>query len=216
MFGRSSLATTGAVGALALAFLVSGCSSTDAPPAPAPAPSVSATEPPAAPAPTVEPVAVEAPALVAGDAVPADAVEELRESGVPVYVSPNAAGEGVVVDPTAPLPELVVADVEANAAAEAPATVTEFAARNTQIEAVKAEMKKAGLSAFYITRSGNYGADGSLSGQGYVVLALGVDGVREWAQAAGDTRSDTKDGALANAAGLLALAPDAPVIDLTN
>lgn len=208
--------TAATVGALALAFLVSGCGSADAPPTPAPAPSVSATDAPATPEPTVEPVAVEAPAPVAGDTVPADEVETLRESGLSVYVSPNAGGEGLVVEPGVALPEVVVNDIEANAAAEAPATVDEFAARNAQVEAVKAEMKKAGLSAFYITRSGNYGADGSLTGQGYVVLALGVDGVREWAQAAGDTRSDTKDGALANAEGLLALAPGAPVIDLTN
>lgn len=215
MFGRSSLTTAGAVGALALAFLVSGCSSAEAPPAPAPTPSVSATGA-AVPEPTVEPVAVEAPAPVAGDTVPADEVATLRESGLSVYVSPNAGGEGVVVDPTAPLPELVIADVEANAAAEAPSTIAEFDAQKANIEAVKLEMTDAGLTAFYIKRAGSFGADGSLTDQQYVVLALNVDGARDLATTIGDTRSQTKEGAITNAAPLLALAPNAPIINLTD
>src|SRR4051794_33562703 len=41
---------------------------------------------------------------VAGDTIPADAVDATREAGLDVFVSPRGDGSGIVVDPRAPLP----------------------------------------------------------------------------------------------------------------
>ncbi|WP_156382765.1 hypothetical protein [Sanguibacter sp. Leaf3] len=207
--------TAATVGAIALGLLVSGCSSDSLVPV-APTPSVSAMETPTEPAPTVEPVAVEAPAPVAGDAVPADAVEELRAEGVSVYVSPNSGGEGLVVEPGVALPEIVVNDIQANSTPTAPADKSAFSAQATKEAALRLEMEKAGLSALFLTHAGEYGADGSLTGSQYVVRAFNVANARDFTAAAGDTRSTTRDGAIAAAQGLIDSNPGIQMVDLTS
>ncbi|KQT98363.1 hypothetical protein ASG53_11930 [Sanguibacter sp. Leaf3] len=173
-------------------------------------------ETPTEPAPTVEPVAVEAPAPVAGDAVPADAVEELRAEGVSVYVSPNSGGEGLVVEPGVALPEIVVNDIQANSTPTAPADKSAFSAQATKEAALRLEMEKAGLSALFLTHAGEYGADGSLTGSQYVVRAFNVANARDFTAAAGDTRSTTRDGAIAAAQGLIDSNPGIQMVDLTS
>ncbi len=53
------------------------------------------------------------PAPQVGESVAAGDVDSAREAGASVYVSPRGDGSGLVVDPTAPLPQLVRDDMAA-------------------------------------------------------------------------------------------------------
>lgn len=179
---------------------------------PAPVETVTPTE---APTPDVI-IPTEAPAPVAGDAIPADKVEELRESGVSVYVSPNAGGEGLVVEPGVALPEIVVNDIAANSIPAAPANKSEFAAQTAKVKAQIDEMRAADLSVLYITYTGDYAVSGELTGSGYVVTSMNVDNARAFFSSAGRTDAPTKEGALAKVQPLIDSNPGIMVIDLTN
>ena len=212
--------TASAAIVIAAALLLGACSSS---PEESPTPAISAsgsaeptseatTEPSSEP--TLAPV--EAPAPIAGDAIPAGEVEALRESGVSVYVSPNAGGEGLVVEPGVALPEIVVNDIQANSTPSAPADKSAFSAQATKEMALRQEMEKSGLSVLFLTHAGDYSADGSLTGSKYVVRAFNVANAKDFTAAAGDTRSTTKEGAIANAQGLVDSNPGIQIIDLTN
>ena len=211
---RRTTAAAALFGALAFS-LVAGCSS-DTPPAAAPTPSVSATETPATPEPTVEPAAVEAPAPVAGDAIPADKVEELRAEGVSVYVSPNMGGEGLVVEPGVALPEIVVNDIAALSAPTAAPDMSAADAAMAKQVAQSRQMKAAGLSVLYITYTADYAANGQLTGSGYVVDAMNVPDAKAFFTAAGDTSAPTKEGAIAKVQPLIDANAGIQIIDLTN
>lgn len=176
---------------------------------PAPVETVTPTE-----APTVEPT--EAPAPVVGDAVPATEVEELRAEGVSVYVSPNAGGEGVIVEPGVVLPEVVVNDIASNSTPAAPANKDEFAAHAEKVTAQSAEMKASGLSVLYIRYVGDYSFSGELTGSAYIVDAMNVANARDFFGSAGRTDAPTKEGAIAKAQGLIDSNPGITVVDLTN
>ena len=170
--------------------------------------------------PTVEPTAQATPetppAAFVGDTIAADQIDTVREAGLSVYVSPNGGGEGLVVDPAAPLPEVVVADLEMLSEPDASPDLDAFSARGVAINAQYDEMTASGLSAFYIKRTGNYDADGTLTGSAFVVSTMNVPGARDFAASAGDTRSNTKAGAIANLQEFMDANPGVPLIDLAD
>lgn len=215
MNAKTATLTATLVLALAGGFLA-GCSAATAE---APSPTSTATAEPTAteaPAPAETTAPEEVPAPVVGDTVAAAEVAALRESGLAVYVSPNGAGDGLVVDPVAPLPEVVISDIETHSDPHAPADIDEFGVRGAAEDAQSTEMEAAGLSTLFIVRTGSYGPDGALTGSGYVVASMNVANARAFFTAAGDTRSDTRSGAIANAQGLIDSNPGIALIDLTD
>lgn len=179
---------------------------------PAPVETVTPTE---APTPDVI-IPTEAPAPVAGDAIPADEVEELRAEGVSVYVSPNAGGEGLVVEPGVALPEIVVNDIQAAGVPEAPADMSSFDSLMSKEVAQERQLTAAGLSALYITYTANYSASGQLTGSGYVVSSMNVDNARDFFSTAGNTSAPTKEAAIAKAQPLIDANPGIQIVDMTN
>lgn len=202
---------------LAGALLLGGCST--AAQTPAPTPTVSATSAATTDAPTTTPTTepvVEAPAAVAttGDIVAAGDIEALRTSGASVYVSPNGDGSGLVIDPTAPLPEVIVQDiVAAGGGDEAPRDITEFGQRNLKVGPMANEIKASGASAFYLVYSGSYGADGTLQDWGYVVSSINIEGSQAFFGALPMVYHKSKAAAIAEVQPLMDANPGVQLID---
>lgn len=153
----------------------------------------------------------------AGTTVAADEVEALRDAGASVYVSPNGDGSGLILDPASTeLPAPVVDDIKSAHPATPPQTMEEFSERGLAAQTMNGAMEDADLSAFYLMYAPNFGADNQLKSFRYVVLPYNIPDAREWATAAGgDTRSDTKAGAIANTQSLMDANPGVPLIDTT-
>ncbi|WP_156250802.1 hypothetical protein [Pseudactinotalea terrae] len=106
---------TAAVVCLTALLAASACSSTTQEPdpttsaVPQAAPSAEATE---TPEPTQEPTPEVVIPSEAGAVVAPELVEQARDAGVALYVSPTGDGNGIVVDPDATLPEELINEVE--------------------------------------------------------------------------------------------------------
>ncbi len=152
----------------------------------------------------------------AGTTVPAEDVEVLREAGASVYVSPNGDGSGLVLDPaTTELPAPVVADIKAASPATPPQTMEEFSERGLAQQAMNEALEDAGAASFFLMYAPSFGPDNTLVETRYVVVTYNVPGAREWIAQVGDSRSDTKAGAIANAQSLMDANPGVPLIDTT-
>lgn len=201
---------------LAGALLLGACSSDVEAPAPAPSATATATAEPTKPAPTDEPI-IEAPEVLPsmGEVVTAEDIDKVRESGASVYVSPNGDGSGIVIDPAAALPEVIVQDVvAAGGGAEAPKDITEVGQRNVKIMPIVNELKAAGASAFYLVYSGSYGSDGALKDWGYVVSSINVDGAQAFnASLPALTYTKSKAEAIARVQPLMDANPGVQLID---
>lgn len=110
---RGGAATSGAVAVTFSALLLTGCASS-VPTATEPTPTAPASA--ASPTPeesTNEPTAAPLPDVAVGDVVEAALVDALREAGHAIYVSPRGDRSGLVVDPAADIPQIVLDDLAA-------------------------------------------------------------------------------------------------------
>lgn len=164
-----------------------------------------ATAEPTTPAPTEAATPEPVIPTTSGEIVPADMIDAAREAGASVYVSPNGDGSGLVIDPTAALPEPVQADI--TALPSQPSTMQDFSDLSVARGAQHTAMKDAGIEAFHVTRA-PYIEGTQVVRLDWMVFALGLDD----ADSFGSTVAPTREGALAAAAPMLAAYPDAPVI----
>ncbi|WP_028049446.1 hypothetical protein [Cellulomonas sp. URHD0024] len=136
--------------------------------------SAAAPEAPARPADVVTPAAqrisladVPLPPAV-GDTVPAFAVEATREAGASVFVSPSGDGSGLVIDPAAPLPDAVVAEIDAvnRPTSDLGAATAQLAART----AVRDALDEADTSVLVLSATPTFDADGAVTGALYGIV----------------------------------------------
>lgn len=165
--------TTGTIAATAaLAVTLAACGASEPTPQPTdPTPPSTSTRTPAE---TPEPTTTPEPVVpVAGDQVPVEDVEALREQGLSVYVSPT--GTAYVVDASTPtvIPAPVAADIEAMPGVTA-ADDAEFRANKAAYAATAQAVVDAGLGAILV-REANSFRDGAWSSDGqYVYGSIGA------------------------------------------
>lgn len=121
---------------------------TTAPADPTPGPADETSTPPEETTPAPE-------APTPGASVAKDDVAEVRkatkEQGLGVYVSPTGDGSGVVVDPNAPLPQVIIDDAHALIANTAGTTEAEEATNGRALSAMVSAMTSAGMPAFFVS-----------------------------------------------------------------
>ncbi|WP_251152386.1 hypothetical protein [Cellulosimicrobium sp. Marseille-Q4280] len=208
---RTRIVTTVACGVLAVGVAVGavlvlgpngpdvGAQATGA--SPAPTAEMRATELPSTESPAQEPVAPTG----LGAAVPPDLVDATRATGASVYVSPNGDGSGLVVDPTAHLPERVWTDIMS--LSSRPFTAQDVSDMAVAAQTQNKAMQAAGLQAFYVTRAA------TVHGNRVVELNYRVSGLNIPDSASfGSAIAPTRDGALARADAMFAAYPEVPLI----
>lgn len=207
--------TTTRITALALAgvLLVAGCSSDTGqdttPTAETTAPTLEATAPATEPA-VDETPEVEVPTEI-GATVPADQVDAARDAGAAVYVSPNGAGEGVVIDPTVTPGPLVEDTAPIDAAA--PSTLDDFDEVLGQLSEVDRAAEAAQTGVFVLMAAPDYGPDGSLISSQY---SIGMVGYVAGHTPGGNNIRPTKEAAIAAVQHLIDQNPGYEIIDLTD
>lgn len=112
------------------------------------------------------------PPPVVGDTVPASAVDATRDAGLSVFVSPSGDGSGLVIDPYAPLPTVIAAELDA---VNEPMTDLEDAAQQlVRRSAMRAALDAADTSVLVVYATPTFDADGTVTGVQY-----GVSGNQE-------------------------------------
>lgn len=176
---------------LALAVTLTGCAGASPRTADEPAQTAtiaSATPTAAATTPATTAAAVTVPA--AGATVPAAQVAAVRAAGGHVYVSPTGTGDGLVVDPAAPLPAVVVADTHAASPnvkwTDGGHTLAEFSASQKALGAFGKAAQAAGIKAFVLETFPQVIKDGAVSGKtSYLVSPVGMPDATAWVAARG-------------------------------
>ncbi len=204
-----TITITRAVTTLALAATLAACSTPDE--AVVPTPTETTTQEPTSEPTTPSPTDPATPDVVipteVGSVVTADQIEAAREAGVAVYVSPNGDGNGIVIDPTAPLPEAVVSDAEA-----IDGVVADSAGMFEQGEhlyAMRLSLDEAGVPAIFIIAVGEVSGT-SFTITGYTTMANRL--VSGFAKVTNGSKGDAVSAAQAYASAN----PGTTVFDLTD
>lgn len=204
------------IGVLA-ALTTSACSDPDPGPEPSP-PVMEDPTPPDSNAEVEAPEATETeepdpepPAV--GDVVDAGDIEQARELGADVYVSPTGDGTGVVIDPSEGTPEVIVRDVEA-----APSAAQDTLAESGEAMAASVDLNDAivesGSGAFMLTEAPHF-LGSELVGIQFIVYPFGeFDGVEDYI--AEITPRDSESQAIADAQPYMDANPGFTFIDATR
>lgn len=160
-----------------------------------------------------------AAAPTAGATVPAAQVAAVRAAGAHVYVSPNGSGDGLVVDPSAALPAVVVADTHSALRnvnwTDGTKTAADFSATQKAYAAAGKAMQAAGIKAFVLETWPQNISGNKVWGKTSVTIgAIDPDAIA-WLNARGGAPSGaTAQEALASPAAkaLFAAFPGVPVI----
>ncbi len=169
------LRTTVTVAAVLMAATVAACSSAvnDATTPTVPAAAATAT---AASTPTATATTTAAPdpvPTIVGATILASQVAAVRAAGGHVYISPNGAGDGLVVAAGQPLPQVVVADWKATGAAQVANTSDAETARSKAIDAMLRALVDLNVPVVSVSSQGSF-KDGKLIEKFW---AVGIDGV---------------------------------------
>jgi hypothetical protein len=162
--------------------------------------------------PTFDLANIQLPPFV-GDTVPADAVDATRDLGLSVYVSPSGDGSGVVIDPSAPLPDAVTAEIDAVNAprGDVVAATSQFAERTALREALDA----ADSNVLVLYATPTFDADGTLTGLQYGITGT-QDAPLEFATSHGLRLSASHDHVVATWGPFLAANPYYALVDTTT
>lgn len=200
---------TAAALSIAFAATIAACGTGKPPVVIDPTPSVSATAEPTTEAPTQSPTEPATPTVVipteAGAIVTADLIEQARAEGVAVYVSPTGDGNGIVVDPSAGLPEQLVAEVEA--VEGVPTSAGHFNEQLSSLNEILSAHEAAGTKVIAIFAMANVSANDATV-IGYAAAGTAATGKFQASGSKGDVVAAAQAYAAAN--------PGTTVIDLTD
>lgn len=211
---RVAAATIAAFAALTM----SACSDPETGVQPSAPPSQSATEPPQTEPADEEPAEVEATEEPVdpdvGDIIAADEIEQARDTGAAVYVSPTGDGTGVVIDPRDETPEVILRDVEA-----VPSVASTSMEDGGRLAQQRVELNRAivdaGSGVFMLTEAPHY-VGLELAGVDYVVYAFGDFEQLDEYKADPDIIQSTKSAAVEAAQPYMDANPDFAFIDATR
>lgn len=153
--------------------------------------------------------------LSVGDTAPADAVEAVRAEGMSVFVSPTGDGSGVVVDPSAPLPESVLAEIDAVNEPLSPVDVGRATAQLAARSALRAALDAAGTSVLVLYAIPTFDETGAVTGLRYGIVG-GQDAPLEFATSRQLLLSPSRDHVVATWSPFLAAHPQYSLVDTTT
>ena len=153
--------------------------------------------------------------LSVGDTAPADAIEAIRAEGMSVFVSPTGDGSGVVVDPSAPLPESVLAEIDAVNEPVSSVDVGSATARLAARTALRAALDAADTSVLVLYATPAFDEAGEMTG-----LTYGIAGDQEAPLEFATSRrlllSPSRDHVVASWSPFLAAHPQYSLVDTTT